>query len=122
MHAHHAEVEGVRGGDVAEAEERHGHGNLRALGEGADLLHCVGLGDAVAGENDGALGVANELGSLGEAGFIDVEHGMRAIGARLGGFEVEDGLALERVLGDVDVDRAGAAGDRDLKGVTERGG
>ena len=73
--------------------------------------------DAVAGEDDGALGVADEFGGLREAGVFDAQHGVRAIGARLGGFKVEDGRALLRVLGDVDEHRAGAAGARDLEGV-----
>ena len=46
----------------------------------------------------------------------------RSIGAGLSCLEVEDGLGLKCVLGDVDVDRAGAAGDGDLEGVAEGGG
>ncbi len=111
----------MRGGKCAEAEEGQTDRNLGALGEGADLFHGAGFGDAVAGENDGALGVANEFGGLVEAGVFDAEHGVGAIGARLGGGEVEDGRALLRVLGDVDQHRAGAAGDGDLEGVTKRG-
>ena len=46
---------------------------------------------------------------------------MRAIGARLGGVEVEDGRALLRVLGDVDQHRTGPPGLRDLKCMANRG-
>ena len=119
MHAHHAQVERVRGGECAEAEQGERDGNLRALGEGAHLLHGAGFGDAVAGEDDGALGVANEFGGLGEAGVFHAQHGVRAIGARLGGGKVEDGRGLLRVLGDVNEHRAGAAGDGDLEGVAD---
>ena len=122
VHAHHAHVERVRGGKRAEAEEREGHGNLRALGEGADLLHGAGLGDAVAGEDDGALGVADQFGGLGQAGVFNAQHGVRAIGLRLGGFKVEDRGGLLRVFGDVDEDRAGAAGLCDLEGEAQRAG
>ena len=50
-----------------------------------------------------------------EAGFFHPQHGVRPIGARLGGFKVEDGSALLRVLGNVDEHRAGPAGARNLK-------
>ena len=92
-----------------------------ALGECAHLLHRAGLDDAVAGEDDGALGVADELGGLREACVIDAQHGVGAIGARLGGGKVEDGRGLLRVLGDVDEHRAGAAGLGDLEGVADCG-
>ena len=110
-------LSGCDGGKRAEAEQREGDGNLRALGEGADLLHGAGLGDAVAGEDDGALGVADQFGGLREACVFDAQHGVGAIGRGLGGFEVEDRGGLLRVLGDVDEHRAGAAGLRDLEGL-----
>ncbi len=117
VHAHHAQVERVRGRESAQAEQREGDGNLRALGQRAHLLHGAGFHDAVAGEDDGALGVADELGGLVEARLFDTQHGVRAIGAGLGSFKVEDGRALLRVLGDVDQHRAGTAGARDLEGL-----
>ena len=64
VHAHHAQVERVRGGECAQAEQREGHGNLRALGQGAHLLHGAGFDDAVAGQDHRALGVADQLGGL----------------------------------------------------------
>ena len=60
-------LSGCEAGNAAEAEQGEGDGNLRALGEGAHLLHGAGLGDAVAGEDDGALGVADQFGGLREA-------------------------------------------------------
>ncbi len=115
VHAHHAEVQRVRGGKAAEAEQREGDGNFGALGQCAHLLHGAGFGDAVAGENDGALGIADELGGLLEAAVCDVKHGVRAIRARLGGGEVENGRALLRVLGDVNEHWARTTGACDLK-------
>ena len=120
VHAHHAQVERVRGGKRAQAEQRESHGNLRALGKGADLLHGAGFRDAVAGENDGALGVADQFGGLREAAVFYVQHRMRTVRLRLGGFKVEDRRGLLRVLGDVDEHRAGSAGLGDLKGLAQR--
>ena len=59
VHTHHAEIERVRGGERSETEEGEADWDLGALGQGADLLHCAGFRDAVAGEDDGTLGVAN---------------------------------------------------------------
>ena len=55
MHAHHAELEGVGGGDAAEAEEGGGDGDVLGFGEGEDFGDGAGLDDAVAGEDDGLL-------------------------------------------------------------------
>ncbi len=61
VHAHHAEREGMVGGEGAEAEEGAGDGDLAALGEVEDLLARAGLDDAVAGEDDGAFGGGDEV-------------------------------------------------------------
>ena len=55
VHAHHAELEGVGGGDGAEAEQGAGDGDLVGFGEGDDFFFGAALDDAVAGEDDGAL-------------------------------------------------------------------
>ena len=57
----------MRGGESAQAEQREGDRNLRALGQRAHLLHCAGFDDAVSGEDHGALRVANQLGGLRQA-------------------------------------------------------
>ena len=51
VHAHHAEVERVRGREAADAEQRHRDRDLRALGEGAQLALAPEMHDAVAGED-----------------------------------------------------------------------
>jgi hypothetical protein len=81
------------------------------------LLACAGLQDAVAGEDDRALGGADELDGFRMLLSIRREHGVRAVGFRLGGFEVEGRGGLLRVLGDVDQHRPGAAGLCDLEGL-----
>jgi hypothetical protein len=61
VHAHHPEVERMRRGDAANAEQRHGNRDLRALGELDDLLLDPGQHDAVAGENQRPLGGVDQL-------------------------------------------------------------
>ena len=55
VHAHHAEVEGVGGGEAAEAEEGGGDGDAVSFGEGEDFGFRAGLDDAVAGQEDGLV-------------------------------------------------------------------
>ena len=44
VHAHHAQVQRMRGREAAEAEQRGGDGNLRAFGESANLLLARRIG------------------------------------------------------------------------------
>jgi hypothetical protein len=57
----------MRGGKCSQAEQSERDGNLRALGQRAHLLHGAGFDDAVAGQNHGALGVADQFGGLRKA-------------------------------------------------------
>ena len=59
-------LSGCEAGNAAKPEQREGHGNLRALGQCANLFHRARFRDAVAGENHGTLGVADQLGGLRE--------------------------------------------------------
>ena len=52
------------GGDGAEAEQGAGDGDLVGFGEGDDFFFGAALDDAVAGEDDGALGFLDELDGL----------------------------------------------------------
>ena len=61
VHAHHAQVERVRCGKSAEAQQRERNGNLRALSQRVNLLHGPRLDHAVAGKDHRALGIANEF-------------------------------------------------------------
>ncbi len=73
----------------------------------------------MAGEDDGLLCGLDELDGLLDGGGFGAQHGVRAVGRGGGGFEVEGGGGLLRVLGDVDEDGAGAAGLRDLEGLAD---
>src|ERR1035438_10282953 len=71
------------------------------------------------GQDDGALGVADQLCGLREALIFDTEHWVRPIGFRLGRFKVEDRGSLLRILRNVNEHWAGAAGLCDLEGLTQ---
>jgi len=121
VHAHHAQVERVRGRESAQAQQRQGYGNLRALSQSAHLLHRARFDDAMAGQDHRPLGIADQLRGLLQPGLVHVQHGMGPIGARPGGGKVEDGRGLLRVLGNIHQHRAGTAGLGDLEGVADGG-
>ena len=120
VHAHHAQVQRMRGREVAESQQRERHWNLRALGQRPHLLHRAGLGNAVPGKNHRPLCILDQLGRVLQTVFFHVQHGVRTICSRLGSFEVEDRRALLRILGDVDQHRPGAPAHRNLKCVADR--
>ena len=121
VHAHHAEVQRMRGGDAAEAEQRHRHRDLRRLGELADTLASrSGQHDAVAGENHRPLG--GLISASAFAGSLlrrarDRDGSRRSCGAAA---SVELARRLLRVLGDVDQHRAGPPGLRDVERLAHR--
>ena len=104
VHAHHAEVEGMRGGKRADAEKRHGDGNAGALSELADKRHRAREHDAVAGEDDRPASTVDELERRAAVGVGD--RGARhtdVTGVRRRRLLVlEFARRLLRVLGDVD--------------------
>jgi hypothetical protein len=120
VHAHHAEVQRMGGGEAAEAEQRGGYGNLLRFGKGDHLLLRAGVGDAVAGENDGAFCGLDQRNCFADGAGFGAQHGMRPRCARRAVREVEGRGGLLRVLGDVDEHRAGTAGGRDLKSEADR--
>jgi hypothetical protein len=119
VHAHHAEIQGMRSREASQAEKGHADRDLHTFGEGADLLTCVGLHDAVAGENHRAFSGANQVGGLVQVPLQDGEHGVRIVRLWLGGIEVEDCGGLLCVFGDVNEDGAGASGLCDLEGMAD---
>ena len=56
VHAHHAEIERVRGRHAADAEQRHGNRNVRALGQREHFPFGARQHHAVAGEDERPLG------------------------------------------------------------------
>jgi len=96
--------------------------DVGGLGEGEDIGGGAGLDDAVAGEDERALGGIDQLGGLGElrGGRLVV----RAVPGQLrrGGLPVELGNHLLRVLGDVDQHRAGAAARGDVERLADGAG
>src|ERR1700733_6244943 len=71
-------------------------------------------------QDDGALGGLDEFDGLLDGVGLGAEHGGGAVGGG-GGVEVEGRGGLLRVFGDVDEDRAGAAGGGDLEGFADGG-
>ena len=63
VHAHHPQVQRVRLGHRADAEQRGRNGNLAFFGEGEQLVVSAREDDAVAGEDDGPLGRVDQCGS-----------------------------------------------------------
>jgi len=113
VHAHHAETELMRSRKGTETEERRSHGNLKAFGQSAKLIHGVGFHDTMAGEDDGPLGRENEMKGFGKSILLGGEHGMWTVRLGLGSGEIEIRHALLRILGDIHQDRTGAAGGCD---------
>jgi hypothetical protein len=122
VHAHHAQVELVRGREGPQPQQRQRHGNLCALRQRVHLLLGAGFDDAVPGQNHRPLGVANQLGSLRQPVFFHIQHGVRPMGTRLCGGKVKLRRALLRVLGNIHQHRPRASGLRNLKGVADRRG
>ncbi len=57
VHAHHAEVQRIVGGEAADAEERHRDRKVPGVDELVEYAHGAGNHDAVTGKNQRALGV-----------------------------------------------------------------
>ncbi len=112
----------MRSREGAEAEERGGHGNLQAFGQGANLVHGIGFHNPVAGEDDGALGREDKLEGFGESGVLGRKHGVRAVRRGHGGGKIEIGQALLRILGDVYQHRTRASGTGNEEGFAKHRG
>src|SRR5258705_2104790 len=109
-------------GDAAEAEERAGDGDLLAFGEGENLGFGAGVRDAVAGEDDGLLCGFDELDGLLDGRGFCAQHRVRAVGRGGGGFEVEGGGGLLRVLRYIHKYWTWTPGLCDLEGFAKGGG
>src|SRR4029077_2055035 len=116
VHAHHAKVQGIVGGEASDAEERHGHGQIAGVDELVEGAHRPGNHDAVAGENQRALGIVEQLDSPLKIRRLVVDALAFGRQLRCGSFPVEVARGLLRVLGDIDEHRAGPAGVRNHEG------
>ena len=110
VHAHHAEIHRIAGREAADAEQRHGDGNVAGANELLEGAHRAGKHDAVAGENERALGGVEQFDGAIEFGLVVIVAHALLRKLRRGGFPIEIAGSLLRVLGDVDEDRAGASG------------
>ena len=69
VHAHHADVERMAGGQAAEAEQRHRHRRVDPFGELAHLPHRAALQDALARQDDRLARGADQLDGLRQLRF-----------------------------------------------------
>jgi hypothetical protein len=112
-------LSGCDAGDAADAEQRHGNRNLRALGERDDLALRARQHDAVPARDQRPLGGVDQLErvatspSPGSASsYASASAARRRPSPRRS--------CLLRVLGDVDQDRAGPSGLRDRERLAHR--
>ena len=122
VHAHHAEIQRIVGREAADAEKGHGDGEVAGADELLEGAHGAGNHDAVAGEDERALGGVEKFDGAIEFGFVEI--GANALRRKLWscGIPVEFGGGLLRVLGDVDEDRAGTSGVGDDEGFADGAG
>src|SRR6266849_8099645 len=119
VHAHHAEVQRIIGGEAADSQKRHGDRIIAGADELLEGAHRAGNHDPVAGENDGAFGGVQHLDGAVEFGLIVIVAPALGRKSWLRRFPVEFGGSLLRVFGDVDKDRAGAAAVGDQEGFAD---
>ncbi len=121
VHAHHPQVERMRSGDAADAEQGHGNRDVGVLGKLPHDVAGAGGDDAVAGQDDRALrGLDEGHGGL-QVGVLRGQIGP-AGGRRAGFGPGELARLLLAVLGQVDEHRAGAAGASHVERFAHRGG
>src|SRR5579883_293353 len=88
------------------------------FGKGAQFLAGVSCDDAAAGVDKGPLSFPNHLGSAPD--LATVTFTKDAIAGKMDfGYGDVVGLALKDIFRDVDEDRAGASGGRDVKGLVD---
>src|SRR5438552_3284532 len=102
VHTHHAEVQRIVGREAADAEERHGNGIIAGADELLKGAHRAGNHDAVACENDGALGGIQHFDGAVEFSLIVIIAQAFRRKFWLRRFPSELSGSLLRVFGDVD--------------------
>src|SRR5579884_2625255 len=102
----------------AESHEGADGWGIDQFGKGAQFLAGIGCDDAAAGVDKGPLSFPNHLGSAPD--LATVTFTKDAIAGKVD-FRYRDvvGLALEDIFRDVDEDRAGASGGRNVKGFVD---
>ena len=119
VHAEEAVAQRVRLGESSDPEERRDHRDLRFLRQLHQLVRGVAPDDPVPRDDDRALGLVD--GVRRPPDHPRVPLGRRAVAAQVDLLRpLELRFLLEHVLGNVDVDRAGAARARDVERLADR--
>ena len=71
VHPAHAQGQGMGFGDAADAEQGGRHGDVGLFGQGLEFALRVGHEHAVAGDDEGAFGVVDQIGGLADGFHID---------------------------------------------------
>src|SRR6266849_1154855 len=122
VHAHHAEIQRIAGREAANAEQGHGDGKIAGVHKAVEHAHGAGNHDAVAGENQRALGGVEQIDGALKFRLVVID--ALALGRKLrhGSFPIEIAGSLLRVFGDIDEDRARAARVGDQEGFAHGAG
>ena len=120
VHAEHAEPLRVGGGIGAEPHQRRGDGKAGHADELAQFLAGAGPGidDAAAAIEDRALGARHQLDRLRDRALIAAGPRVIALVLRIGEAGVLAARELD-VLRDIDHDRSGTAGTRDVERLVQ---
>ena len=120
--AHHAQIEGVVGGQDRDAHHGLDHGDVAPLGQRHQLVPGVGQPHAAAGQNQGLTGLGNGVHHALDLQVVAPHTGLVASnGHFLHGSELFQCLVLN-VNGNVDKHRAGTAGGGDVEGLRHHPG
>src|SRR5882762_7934470 len=110
VHTHHAEIQGIVGRKTANAQQRHGDGQVAGVDELVEYAHGARHHDAVTGKDQWTLGVVEKLYRALKLSWLVID--ALALGRKLrrGCFPVEIAGGLLGVFGDIDEDWAWPAG------------
>src|SRR4051812_13255232 len=73
VHAHHAEVQRIAGGEAADAQQGHSHRKIARAHELLEHTHRAGNHDSVSGQNERALGRIQQLDRAVKVGLLVVD-------------------------------------------------
>ncbi len=73
VHAHHPEIQRIIRREAADAQKGHGDGEIAGVNEAVEHAHGAGNHDAVAGQDQRALGIVEEFDGALKFGLIVID-------------------------------------------------